>query len=850
MLNLFSCPSTDSKSTSEVKIIISEVADKGSFNACGGKADWVELQNIGSSDVSLADFKLHDDNGADSSTAFVFASDAKLEAGAFLVLCAGGGDDAKSPKFKIGGRDTITLVNAAGKVVSTSGELQALGGYNITWALNSKTSAYEYTSSATPGSGNVFTAVTNKWSRERLRLVTQHEDGEAFFESSSVAAAKRLPPVVELRLTMSAKAWAYQQANTTYELYQPFTGLEVTSEDGAKSHAKLSAGGRARPRGQYTNFIPVCMGSKIFPWVIDVAGGSDRKQRLFGMEKFYLRNHFLDAAYMREWTMHRMLRRFELPYLRGRIVKLIINGEYIGLYSLMEAPDQDYVFYRSFGVDKTNTASTKPPFAEGHALYKAKTHAIGCGDANYQASIQLARTMFPQVFPGLDIDALLEARKAVAPEHLLFYRGEHRPKIRVAGDKGICDQEFMISIGFQFLDAIAAYENSGKNCGKFFLDYGRVELDFGGSDPETDNNDGRMVDFFNTYLTQEAFFGCGEACDSSTGIYGSLRNTPKVDVKQWLRNFAVYAVAGGDDSPMGNGNNYYLATPGGSSEKERAYRLVQWDHNDAFRGSEFLCGAPNCTQASFIYQSIARPTCKALSANPYVGPLLAGEGNKDNMRQYLAYVKEFNEQVFANPELIAIVEAHAQAIAPAVRKDPGYVLTTGQDFSTELSASAGKWEHHNLLATITRRGEEVEKQIAALAAGSFPRMDDEVPKSEPCQDWRRKTPPSDTFTLDDTVCPFAYLWECRRAHNCFGVDCNAENGEFASQACPSEYKGCAGCYPYSACGSKRQTQTTKPGKSTFSKAVAKTKAQRTRKRVHAQLDLPLRFGAFKLQRRG
>ena len=56
------CPSTiDAGKTAGAQVIISEVADKGTSNACTDKADWVELQNTGSSTVSLAGFKLHDD---------------------------------------------------------------------------------------------------------------------------------------------------------------------------------------------------------------------------------------------------------------------------------------------------------------------------------------------------------------------------------------------------------------------------------------------------------------------------------------------------------------------------------------------------------------------------------------------------------------------------------------------------------------------------------------------------------------------------------------------------------------------------------------------------------------------
>ena len=128
-----------------------QVSDKGTSNACPDKQDWVELQNTGSSVVSLSGFKLHDDNGADDSRAYVFGDGSALEAGAFVVLCNAVDGDDQSPQFKIGGDDTITLLDAAGKLVSTSGQLQDAGDYNVTWAYNSKSSSYAYTSTPTPG---------------------------------------------------------------------------------------------------------------------------------------------------------------------------------------------------------------------------------------------------------------------------------------------------------------------------------------------------------------------------------------------------------------------------------------------------------------------------------------------------------------------------------------------------------------------------------------------------------------------------------------------------------------------------------------------------------------------------
>jgi CotH kinase protein len=95
----------------------------------------------------------------------------------------------------------------------------------------------------------------------------------------------------------------------------------------------------------------------------------DPLETLFGVERMYLRIHFLDATYMRDWAMNRMLARFGLPHLRTRKLRFYINGDYIGFYSAVEAVDQEYVFARSFpGYNPFN-----------FSLYKRKIESIGCG---------------------------------------------------------------------------------------------------------------------------------------------------------------------------------------------------------------------------------------------------------------------------------------------------------------------------------------------------------------------------------------------------------------------------------------------------------------------------------------
>ena len=215
-----------------------------------------------------------------------------------------------------------------------------------------------------------------------------------------------------------------------------------------------------------------------------------------------------------------------------------------------------------------------------------------------------------------------------------------------------------------------------------------------------------------------------------------------------------------EDSPIAGGNNYLPCQP---RRRHGSGRMVQYDHDNMAEGAGVGLCAPEC-EGRAVYWSIARPTCKALSGNPLVGPLLSGSGNADNMQKYLRYVKDFNSNVYTNAELIAEMETHASAIASAVRADPSHAGRTDAFFDAELTASAGTWQSFNLLAFMEARGEEVKKQLEALDAGTFPRGDASVPASESCQDWRVPSCPLGCVPVDQ---------QHRRRHLLFGAvpDC-------------------------------------------------------------------------------
>jgi hypothetical protein len=751
---------------------VNEVSDKGSAGVCAGK-DWVELFNPGSAAVNLSGYKLHDDKGPGDDDAFTFPpadpSVTVIGAGSYLLLCT---KAASRPDFKIGGDDTVTLLDAAGNVVSTSGQLQDLGEVNMTWAYASESGNFQYTNRPTPGASNV---ISQDWPKVRARLVQQDVDGEDFFSSTGTYGA-----VVDVYLTMAASEWKYQQDFFYYEVYKEFTGLVVKNAAG-ETLATLADAGRMRPRGQSTMAISGCMDVSM-PYLIDVADQSPA-QRLFGMSKFYLRNHMSDTSFMREWSMHRMLRRFGLPYLRTRTVKFHVNEQYIGTYTLMEVPDEDYVFYRSFG---NKAVANEAPLSFDHALYKIKTISSRCGS---YSDDQVTSASPPKYTAPTN------------PDEYAFVRGTHRDPVPVLNNEGMCVQSFFTMMERETRDVVAAWLAHEKDCGKMLVEEGLVDRDLGSGT----SNDARMKTFINSFLADDAALGCrnaGRTCDaskcrSSDGKEGydcwagngdpfscadALESSKTgetvqvnrqiwerytccekktadqevgcatstladyVDVDDFLKNLAVMAVTVHHDSPLGNNyNNWFLATTPDLNNNCK-YRMVQYDHNNVAEAAVLglLCdgscaATPKGQQEQLpkaVYWNVVRPTCGPLDTHALAGPLLSGNGSAAtaNMAKYLQFVKDFNEQVYTNAEFISEMETQAAAIESAVALDA--YGSSGEDYAREKTASAGYAGNFNLLAFMKARGEEVRKQLAAIDAGNFSQLEHQVPATEKCADWR------------------------------------------------------------------------------------------------------------------
>lgn len=704
---------TSTLSYSFASVRVNEVADKGTGVVCNGE-DWIELYSPSSNDpVNLTGYILHDDKGPDDEEAFVFPPTI-IGPDEYILMCVKE-NVATSPSFGIGGDDTITLRSPNGTIISTTGQLSELGSSSVTYAWNNDIGGYNYTSTPTPAAENVITYVRTPTEV----LEAQNALGISFFnmDNKGHPVADGFDAIVDFRMTMDADAFSEMWDNQSYEMYSAFISAAVTSYDNPNDVLyNVSNPGRIRPRGQSTLYLSTCFGMTAIPFLIDLTS-SDPTQTLYGVEKLYLRNNMGDNSYLREWATHRMLARFGLPHLRTRTVRFYINDKYMGLYTMMEAVDQKYVFHRSF-----------PNFdVENYALYKVKTQSLGCGD--------YSETQLAEARSRIDNES--------APPYF-FERGDHRPKVEVVGNP-IIDYENAEQIylkcytGFiemifnrEFDDVCLAYLREGEDCGKMLVDQGLVDRDLGQK-----QWDDVMSQFINDNLADNK---CDSGCANSN-------LASQVDTDNFLKNIAMMAVMVNLDSPLGIGNNYYLAQTG----KNIGWNLVQYDHNSILSASMgAMCGDESCSK-NLLTWSIMRPTCESFEKNQLVGPLLS---DPDLHKTYVGYVKEFVSDVVANTSFLDEIQNHALALANDVKDDPFF----GVPYEIQTSRNSSDWNAtffgmpiDPFLPSLVARTEEVQKQLQALDDGTFPRGPDEIEADEFCVDWR--------LTEPDYVCPMNCKYE-------------------------------------------------------------------------------------------
>ncbi|CAB9516486.1 spore coat protein CotH [Seminavis robusta] len=515
--------------------------------------------------------------------------------------------------------------------------------------------------------------------------------------------------VLDLRLVMVEDDYSYLLQNASYEVYRPFQSATVTVRDKPDQVVlALNSPGRVRPKGQFSLYMPLCIGTSNFPFQLDFSD-TNSSQTLFGAERVYLRSHFGDNSYARDWAYYRMAARFGLPHLRARKVRFFINDQVHGFYTLLEAPDQAYVFQRNFPLyDFTN-----------YALYKVKTTALGCGQYTDQ-ELETAQAR------------LVSSSEATPP--YAFERGEHKSKVVPAAAQGPtalteCFFSFFGSVAANDADSALAYLRYNQNCADMLVEEGLVDRDLGSS-----SWDSPMKKFIDA-----GAFDYPQAVDvtSAPALAEPLDPYEWMDTDSTLKMIAFYAVALIMDSPMGNGNNFYwLQTGEEANGGSGGWKIFPYDFNSP---STIICGATCDTK--MVYWSIVQPTCSHLTKNPVVGPLLSDATLQET---YLKYVEEFLETVYANATFVQELQDHIQAQDVDVRNDSW--SAGGIFYDAEQSPEASQWNdsipNFPFLPTMKARAASVREQLDAIADGTFPRgahgvgLGGDYEMWESCPDWR------------------------------------------------------------------------------------------------------------------
>ena len=690
---------------------INEIADKGSDGVCEGE-DWIELFNDSPNDVQLEGYVLHDDQYPENAEKnFTFAAGTVLAGGAYDVLCCDG-DSITRPAFKVGKSDTVTLLDASGNVVSTSGKLPGLGEKNVTYALNAL-GEYVQTWRPTPGELNVIA------SKPAKDLRAQNAEGTSFFGMDERGLpVSGFDAVVDLYAEVDASDWTNLWSHPYAETYIDVQRFKVKSATNGE-HI-LPSPGRMRTRGQSTLFYPICMGNtKAAPFKLDFASANS-SQTLYGVETAYLRTHLSDESKMREWVIHRMLANFGLPHARTRHVRFYVNDVLLGFYNFMEAIDQEYVTARSFGFDSFDQ--------HNNALYKVKTMSLGCGNEEEYRKERVEgfpdKCTSPNGAGGFDCcaDDSWNEPKTCAPGYTVkkqpsrndwdlncwytclsnsgetsssggpyqFERGDHREKISPKyNNEGQCWWDFFDRMGKERLSVVQAFydeeHTTADDCGAFLLSQGLIDRDLG-----TNEWDSAMEEFINSHLSVKG------ACQN-TQCSNKRQISDLIDVDNWLKNFAVYATIVEQDSPMGNGNNYFLAAHAGDGGTLNTpkWKIISYDHNNDVSAASTLCDA-QCGNKDLKEWSVIRPTCKHLSENPLVGPLLLDENLHE---RYLVFVKKFVEETFSNSTFLEHMQLHSSQIEAIANESPD-------------SEVYGNIDKTNIWNWISTRGEKILSQLA------------------------------------------------------------------------------------------------------------------------------------------
>ena len=347
-------------------------------------------------------------------------------------------------------------------------------------------------------------------------------------------------------------------------------------------------------------------------------------QSFAGLNEFVLNNNYQDPTYMKEFLSYELMEELDVPTPLHAYAAVYINGEYRGLYLMVEAVEEDFAL-RSFGAD----------YGE---LYKPETMNMGGGDRAEGGMPDFGGEFsMPEGFSG------------TMPN--------------MGGQTG---GEFGMPEGFG-----GTMPNRGGHTGEEFSmpeGFGGVMADFGGFGGFSSGGGADLVytdDSIESYsqIFDNAVLDGVKDADKKR-VIASLKSLADsenletdVDVDEVLRYFAANTALVNLDSYVGSfKHNYYLY------EEDGKISILPWDFNLAF--GTFQSGDAEGVVNFPIDTPVSEGT--ALADRPLIGALLEVSAYKEQYHEYLRYIAE----EFFGPSFSSRVAGIDALIGEYVKTDP------------------------------------------------------------------------------------------------------------------------------------------------------------------------------------
>lgn len=292
-------------------LIISEIVADSEIDSFLDGNDWIELKNTGSSNINLNQFSL-----SDSASEQFTLPNVTLQAGEYYVIAAASDDEPPATDyvpFKLGKEDSVTL-HSNGEVMDSISWIKgdAKGGRSFGMFDNTTQKLYP-----TPGSDNVPYILFSK---------------EQIFKVS---------------IEMTDANWQSLLDTAQEEVWHPadlvFNGAKL-SNVGFRTKGQSSLSMLANiPEGHASEHR--------FGFKIDM--NRYQEQKFMGSKMLVLGSGFADPTMMRDVIAYQLFTDVGMPSPRASFVDLWVAGEHLGVFSLIEAIDGEFV-ERHFDDDQDN----------------------------------------------------------------------------------------------------------------------------------------------------------------------------------------------------------------------------------------------------------------------------------------------------------------------------------------------------------------------------------------------------------------------------------------------------------------------------------------------------------------